>query len=47
MEYFQMGFFGWLGAQLGYLALGLVLIVLMFIFVVIKDFIDNRKKKKK
>lgn len=46
MEYFQMGFFGWLGAQLGDLVLGLVLIVLMFIFVVIKDFIDNRKKKK-
>lgn len=46
MEYFQMGFFGWLGAKLGDLALGLVLIVLMFIFVVIKDFIDNRKKKK-
>lgn len=46
MEYFQMGFFGWLGALLGDLALGLVLIVLMFIFVVIKDFIDNRKKKK-
>lgn len=46
MEYFQMGFFGLLGAQLGDLALDLVLIVLMFIFVVIKDFIDNRKKKK-
>ena len=46
MEYFQMGFFGWLGAQLGSLVMALGLIALLFIFVIVKDFIKNRKKKR-
>lgn len=46
MEYFQMGFFGWLGAQVGGLVLALGLIVLLFIYVIVEDFIKERKKKK-
>lgn len=46
MEYFQMGFFGWLGAQVGGLVLALGLIILLFIYVIVEDFIKERKKKK-
>ena len=46
MEYLEMGFFGWLGAQLGSLVLAFGLIALLFIFVILEDFIKNRKKKR-
>ena len=46
MEYFQMGFFGWLGAQVGSLLFAIGLIALLFIFVIVEDFIKTRKKKK-